>query len=200
MPIINMVYKKKKGWKPWANTIAYYPFKTDFNEWSWKSWLDIAEKSWVSISQYWYALFSNWYCMFWDWADIENSKTISMWVFRSSNNCYLIKWRYANQYIFIDNWYCYIPAWQIQGTYIPDNTWLYLVFIEWDTNMDVYINWQFAWSWGKGGLQYKWTFLSNRDSGDRFSWRISELIFEDKIWTAEEISNYYNLTKSNYGL
>ncbi len=24
MPIINMVYKKKKGWKPWTNTLAYW--------------------------------------------------------------------------------------------------------------------------------------------------------------------------------
>ena len=34
MPIINMVYKKKKWWKPWENTIAYYPLNWDANDYS----------------------------------------------------------------------------------------------------------------------------------------------------------------------
>ena len=199
MPIINMVYKKKQGWKPWANTIAYYPLKTDFNEWSWKSWLDITEKWWVSI-QNWYALFSSWYCIFWDWATIEWSKTISMWIYRTSSRVYLLNWQYANQYIIIDNsWYCYIPAWQIPNTFITANSWVHLVFLEWDTNMEVYINWQLAWSLWKWWLQYKWTQISDY-SNQKFSWRISELIFEDKIRTADEILAYYNQTKSLYGI
>ena len=33
-----------------------------------------------------------------------------------------------------------------------------------------------------------------------FKWWISEVIIEDKVRTAREIADYYNLTKSNYGL
>ena len=32
MPIINMVYKKKKWWKPWANTLAYFPLTDNEND------------------------------------------------------------------------------------------------------------------------------------------------------------------------
>ena len=33
-----------------------------------------------------------------------------------------------------------------------------------------------------------------------FNWNISAVIFEDKTWTAQEISDYYNQTKWNYWL
>jgi hypothetical protein len=31
-----------------------------------------------------------------------------------------------------------------------------------------------------------------------FQWNLSNCILEDRVWTAEEISDYYNSTKANY--
>ena len=41
-------------------------------------------------------------------------------------------------------------------------------------------------------------FLWSSDWWDRFKWQIWECIIEDKVWTTQEISNYYNRTKSSY--
>jgi hypothetical protein len=41
------------GWKPWANTIAYYPLETDANDYSWNnrnltnSWITFSNNVWV---------------------------------------------------------------------------------------------------------------------------------------------------------
>jgi hypothetical protein len=44
------------------------------------------------------------------------------------------------------------------------------------------------------GIWYTWW----GSSSDRLSWEISEFILEDRAWTATEISDYFNATKSNY--
>lgn len=50
-----------------------------------------------------------------------------------------------------------------------------------------------------------WIVLGTRDGlwtwyWDKWSWWMSNIIIENKVRTAQEISNYYNSTKSNYGL
>ena len=33
-----------------------------------------------------------------------------------------------------------------------------------------------------------------------FQWKVSEYIYEIDSWTAQEISDYFNQTKANYGI
>lgn len=71
-----------------------------------------------------------------------------------------------------------------------------------------YINWSSDLSWTLSAQYsvptttwYIWA-LANAptNSGYRYIWKLSEFIIEDKARTAQEIANYYNQTKSKYGL
>ena len=84
MPIINMVYKKKKWWKPWANTIAYWKLESDTNDYSWNSrnltnnWITFTT-SWTNINVWYFSW--NTYCQIADQVALRwySSMTISLW-------------------------------------------------------------------------------------------------------------------------
>ena len=84
------------------------------------------------------------------------------------------------------------------------NTRYYLVAVIKDNVSYSYINWNLIHSQSYSNSATSWNlFLNgtgNYSSNYYTSWRISELIIENKARTATEISNYYNWTKANYGL
>lgn len=205
MPIINMVYKPKKPRErePSANTLAYYPLKTDWNEASWKSWYDIQGQTSISFSE-WVANFYSSSAYF--WTSIAWFKTMSLWVYKDSAGGAIIWWDGSvNYYIYIDadnfngvnisaNWnytLWSIQSWQRRHLVIISNWYL-----------KCYIDWQLTWTqnWANIGWSAKWLWnRDNRNSG-RYKWKMSELIFEDRERTADEIQAYYNQTKANYWL
>jgi len=92
MPIINMVYKKKKGWKPWANTIAYYKFDWNLNDSSGNnhnfSGTNMTVTYWTLSWWAKYIHFPNW-----AWANTQSwmpystsSYTINFWVKKWDSN------------------------------------------------------------------------------------------------------------------
>jgi hypothetical protein len=77
-----------------------------------------------------------------------------------------------------------------------------------DTTKDkkIYINGVNVWSMSATGTPDFWTnndiyIWSNEDwTTSLFYWLMSNLIIEDKEWSATDVSNYYNSTKSLYWL
>jgi len=218
MPIINMVYKKKKGWKPWANTIAYYPFETDVNDYSWNS--RNLTNSWVTFS---------WWVWVWNWSsrayrnwDVQLSTwyTISLWEKSTVNNTsFIFDMRNDYQYwqwmvLITESWY--FKARQ-QKSYNSEEeyartrdgnrnhwvmTWtgsVWTVYFNWmqvkQATIDNSINTTNGTILSFGG-RYKEYY----GSFSYFTWNISRYIVENKVWSADEILAYYNQTKSNYWL
>ena len=229
MPIINLVYEAPEQWKPWANTIAYYPLNWDANDYSWNSrnltnngvtfntslasWQKVAYFSWSSTNL---SLIGQ---------NISTSAiTLSMWLNKSRN---------SNEEIFMEILGANVNDFIIQSTNSNiGNMWLswwidsnnnsslwynntgisnwtrrHIVAVLDSNWCRLYQNWQklsltySRWSeslalWTRAFTQFylwwrSWVF---------WQWYISEAIYENKARTAQEISDYYNQTKANYGL
>ena len=71
--------------------------------------------------------------------------------------------------------------------------------------MKIYVDWlldnTLTWVWTPKVVNtpiYIWAYQGSNN--EYFVWKLSDIIIENKEWTATEISNYYNQTKSNYWL
>lgn len=76
----------------------------------------------------------------------------------------------------------YKHTYYINGSYVREFTSYWPPSYSW-------VNWMLLWA------DNNW-YLT--DSERRFIWNMSEIIIERKVWTASEVSTYYNNTKSNY--
>lgn len=199
MPIINMVYKKKKWWKPWANTLAYYPLTSDLVDKMWNTTLPI---TWTKQSVGY--LFNVWdengYI-----SNTSNAKFLSCWEnyqgssysvadgvglawyvaysYKQTNSSFKNKFNYNNG-----------NSWQNIVAYSMPSGW-HLVSLWWDgTTYTVYINGSLI------GTKNDTRAVSNCSIGNRSNLILSDYILEDRVRTAQEVADYYNQTKANYWL
>lgn len=214
MPIINMVYKKKKWWKPWANTIAYYPLTTDVNDYSWNgnnmtnNWIvfwtyngvkcaylnnsSYATKSWSLFT--WNPTFtvSIWFNNIARndgetpraFGSSEGTNSFILWI---SNTRILYTWWWSND--------------RNTGYTITANTWYNVVFAYSWWSGTVYVNWASVYSWTRSPTIWNTSTLiwDNHTLTAKWYWYLSDAIFENKKWSADEVSKYYESTKSIYG-
>lgn len=211
MPIINLVYEWYKWWTPWANTIAYYPFRSDILDHSWNnknftgSWYSFANNMITTTST-----------LTWPIVTPENTtwdRTINVW-------CYRASWYYCfrSSNIGTDWW---INPYESENWYRPWvsfklwNTWyrnypsasdlpamwsiILMTRTKTGTTMKLYVNWVLT-STNSSLDTATWTSPNWITKTYLDPWTYWEIIVEDKIWTDAEIQNYYNQTKSNYGL
>ena len=213
-----MVYKKKKWWKPWANTIAYYPLRTDFDDYSWNgrnlSWDKyIVTVWWIDCAYY----SSN--RSYYTWYSLNRTvRTISLWM-----NAYSSSWIWTLVHISknrdvhlgslainLQNWGIGVADNYSYATWyytVQSDTWYQVVWTqEWNV-VKLYVNWEFVWENTSRPSEYVspngWCFGCQFDTSyktNKYTGYLSEVILEDKARTAQEISDYYNLTKWNYGL
>lgn len=198
-------------WTPWANTIAYYPFRSDILDHSWNnknftgSWYSFANNMITTTST-----------LTWPIVTPENTtwdRTISAWMYRSSSHYYSFRssniWTewFLNPYDW-ENWNrpwasLHISWWKRNRPSASDLPTMWdIILMTWTktwTTMKLYINgvltstnsslgnstWVSAY-WITKSLLNVWTY-----------W---EIIVEDRIWTDSEIADYFNTYKSNYGL
>ena len=215
MPIINMVYKKKWKWKPWANTIAYYPLNANFNDYSDNSYTltndgwAITPLSWVSCSYFtlnWKAYNNS--------VSFGTTRTISLWFspYQSGTNWVMVWtwWNWSinttvfavavwnNNSLDISNYY---NKWVQSNTTISDGSWNYWCVVATWWNVKIYLNWTSvktsSFALNSGGRIMLWYRWDNGGDG-RYQWYLSNVIVEDKARTAQEVSDYYNQTKWNY--
>ena len=214
IPVLQNAYiGEYKGWEPWDNTLAYYPLSSDFNDASWNwynltnTWATITTKAWVDCAYYnWSSYSTN--------SSVPNwtSRTLSAWVYietnKSSNMGVICTW--DTDWSFVWLW-IYSWKWYITDRWTHDQVWTISVLNWWHlitatisnwSNMILYTDWvqnaSYTFSRGAwnsitiGARTWSWT--------EKLTWYVSNVIVEDKARTADEITAYYNLTKSNYWL
>ena len=232
MAIFNTVYGWEWSWKPWANTIAYYKFEWDANDYSWNSHnlttnnVTYVTNSWISKTVAYFNGSSYW----------TNSKGISeqfsqqltpstfiCWYKAEANG-----WSYPNRFFLVelsdDEVDVYARTWIItarnnnadfkiranrgrifQTWVYPDVWWWWhcVVATIWEWYAKIYLD---------GELKNSTTYttaditentkiqISSTDSYYNYKWWMWECIIENKIWTAQEIADYYDQTKWKYWL
>ena len=205
--------------EPWADTVAYYPFKTNRNDYSGNGYnvtntysTTIADFNWVSCLN-----FNGSMCQVWtiDTLTSYSNYTIiaRFYCINSTATC-----------IFFKEW----GSWGGSGFSTWDASWNQ---IRWGNTTNTYsqISSPISWTWvlcGVTALNWVWSFYINWvQTIYKSSWVIapnhnttplsiggteagtasssgylSELIIEKKWWTDQEVLNYYNKTKANYWL
>lgn len=227
MPIINLVYEAPEqwGWQPWANTIAYYPLNstTTVNDLSW-NWYNLTNvNNWILFQIYQWvdcSVFSN--------NNYYNALVITTWdiipktTFTYSAWLYILDYDYnprlfttygASPYCVLLNYPWYwerIAIWSSTasaGLSIIKNsrhlytvtwnfsTWQYIWYIDWVVNNSWSWNpitpWVWVAIWCPDAISQSW-------QADKYNGWMSNVIVEDKIRTAQEVSDYYTLTSWDY--
>ena len=205
------------GWQPWVDTIAYFPFSEDFNDKVWSRTLTVNQ---CTIS-WWYANVSgtNSYMRLsstiWG-TDI----TINCWYYYWGTSPYNTLFCYLNwgkHHALIPSAIEYWPVWQIWfyndsispwwfwgNIEMTTGNWYNIVITKSWTNEKIYVNWVSAIDSNNSfdnNSSPVWVIANSWANSSANQWSIgkfSEVIFEDKVWTAQEISDYYNQTKVNY--
>ena len=204
---------------PWANTLAYYPLDstntvndmkgsgTAFNltnNWSvtfWTTaWVDCATFSWSNYLEY-SSYSPSWMSEFTIscWTRVTNAS--SRWVFfiwKSNTSLECMAIIYNNEWS--PNWLCApynIWAWWQSAS---RDVWTHLVCVYSSGTYNLYVN-GVAWN------SYSWTVELDSwvirvwygaTNENKHYWQISEVIIENKAWTGQEISDYFDLTKADY--
>lgn len=213
------LYTEEQEWQPWANTVAYYPLTDDFNDKSWNSrnlsvsWPTITILNWVKCAYYnW-----SWYSSYNGFSLGRSSRTANVWIYVTNSSWWVLH---------ISNYQSSSPQWSLwlqtvsNTIYTADwvsgasaiqswalTQWWHnaVVTQEWNT-MKLYIDWLIIWTLTNYPSELYspnwWALWSKLYSGysEKRTWYLSEVILEDKVRTAQEVLNYYNLTKSNYWL
>lgn len=217
---------RPSGWQPWANTYIYYPLTSDLKDvmWNWNTWtmhwtctfssatgIYVTGESWnyvtwlsiginnrsvftlnVWIKPNAYAYFNNVRCLLWNdarWNDWFSLK---------------LEWRWPSQWFY--------PALASGSSQMFSNSsvtawWSWKnVCITRDSsgNYKYYINWTVSQTWSGGvpnNYSELWLWYSNSYGTSRWATlNIKDYIVETVARNATEVSDYYNLTKSNYWL
>ena len=206
------------GWTPWANTIAYYPL-TSTTQWTDKSWnwFNLTNWWWVSFGTYqwvdcWY--FSGKNCLKRSsWNIINNWQTTFTWLawiyFNGSfvdAPRFFSNYNQANWYFILYNWSSKIVvySWSTSNWVSVSTGWWHLYWISWNYGSGTFTWYKdttsnsWSWSWRN---YWSWLVVWGTNSAtDSFGWYMSEVIYENKTRTAQEVQAYYNLTKSKYWL
>lgn len=204
-------------WTPWANTLAYFPFNDDLLDHSW-NWVTLSNTSYLSKQALGYKwqfsqgnTWNNIYAKFTDW----NAKFISIWynVISSSWNSGILG---LEKYWYVaynpTHWNSSI-SWKIvvfanssrtiwaSVAWMSFNAWHHLtiwfdgskILISKDGEQVTLYNWS--------GYNF-WNGVNIVGGGNNTNLQclVSEFICESECWSAAEISNYYNQTKSSYWL
>lgn len=217
------IWKEEQEWQPWADTILYLPFETDLLDHS-QTWLALTNSGGVTISDGAAYFSGSNYLYSKAFTQINQSNfTASVWFKNTStantervclHQFRYYSWAYRGYSLWI-NW----TNLNAQNTYIKTN-WssttvttnerhnLILVRDSVNQTSQVYFDGQtitmtnadnypelywwigiWWWMWYNSTMwEYKWIgYMSN-------------VIYENKARTNQDATDYYNLTKSNYGL
>ena len=216
------------GWQPWANTLLYLPLNTTYTYtdqsgnqvsttntnvafWTYQ-WVDcwtFSNNTRISVSPFnipndftfvW-RCYNTWVYQYeWQIFDARSGSSNSIRsFFRISNERY---W-YAGGFsvnnvknIADTSWVNFIQ-----------NQWVLFVYTVTDWKQEIYVKWNNIDNYYSEAYQYSWftpTYISigqewNDWARRHFIGGLSNIIIEDKIRTAQEIADYYDQTKWNYG-
>lgn len=208
--------------QPWANTLLYMPLDWNTTDYSWNSnnW------TWTGTSQYNNIL--SWWttkCAYFNSGSAINltSEVIS-WNPTYSCSCWIktsSSWQWCLHHFWRDSYgeraklLMFYAGNQrpLQDAYMIDiyvwdattsslwNTWIYVVYTYTWWVHKCYINGTLygTGSWNLNITSWYRKSIWSTDT-NHYWYSLSNIIIENKVRTAQEISDYYNLTKSNYWL
>lgn len=206
------------GRQPWANTIAYYPLDS-VNQLSDLSWnQNTLTKQWTVTFTDNYASFSATGRLNTPINSTPTDQTVIFWMTheswtwneqvpiakRGANAIYYRWWFYKNS-----NWDLNVQindSWSSVSTLTADTWYMIVHTTEWtwtnSCNFKVYVNWnttpvvnQIAPLYNDSSTYIRMWWRPNQYN---FRWKLSWIIIEDKVRTAQEIEDYFNQTKANY--
>ena len=206
---------RPKTRNPWANTVGYYPLNTDFDDYSWNSRnltntnATITTLGGVSCAYYW----GNAYSTYTGYSLIRDARTTSVWM----NPSDLTDW-----VILQPSAYNVSPRWSMTTAVrwgdimMADNNsisidyswtignWYHVVGTQEGSTVKMYVNWTLIWtktrpSYSTPNWWRLWAQFTAAAAA-KYVGYISNAILENKVWTAQEILDYYNQTKANYWL
>lgn len=199
-------------WKPWANTIVYYPFENDYAD---QMGNTVLSASWTKDTiGYTFTISGN--------SKITNGN--ATWKTALANQVFVSYWIKVNSYwsitqfpdatkdFFYDFYHTsssYRKKWEYRpnswsATYFwsaSTTTWTRYYFAYWydDWKIYAYFNWEQVGS-ATVGVPRTWVPRNVVSASNGCNFTISQLIGESVCRTAEEILNYYNKTKWTYWL
>ena len=213
------------GWwrQPWANTIAYYPLTstTTVNDMSWNSktltnyssvsfgtqgWVDCATfngSNYLEISSQTLNLTEFTMSCWVRWTNANTRGFLWIWKFNTPYQCMAMLKETGG--LDIDKMMIspYADA-AYSSSATVSNTWYNVIGIYTNGKYTTYLNSQ---EWGSRSYNINISWNSNvlrvwyAATGEpKMYWQLSNVIFEDKARTAQEISDYYDQTKSLYGI
>ena len=194
-----------QAYYPNANTIAYYPLKSDILDHSGNgkdlSWTDYSfDGNFITVSY-----------LTWPQVTPENTtgdRTVSVWVNTSYDTC---KYNFRRTsgwplgYVMWkdnENWNrpwasLYLNGWKRCR---PSSTSVWTIFLmTWTktgTTMKLFLNWNLI-STNSSLWTSTWTSSGTVEQSVG-SGKYSEIIIEDVVWNAEKIADFFNRTKANY--
>jgi len=212
-------YIGEYGWKPWDNTIAYFPFEMDKSNQI--SWWPMLSTSTTTISTIWWV--KALYC------DGTQSQTLNIW-FRVSDIASCMFWYYSTDNSWVrtligeqstsaDRWIVTFNSTlrysrqqndvtaDIDTTQPSANSWHCLWISEWNNWGKMFLDWVQVWT-NSSTRDYstltlvnwvacwntKWTITR------QFKWYMSKLVLINSDISLEDYQDFYNQTKSNYWL
>lgn len=213
------IYPGHKGFVPWVNTRIYLPLTDNYKDVV--SWTTLSTTWAVSLVTEWWVKCTrvNWWRLYWLSSAMITwswSRTLSFWFKYNSISSSewwtaVCRWSESN-YSFYSLWdntgVNYAFSWYSSSADIESSTTLstwvrynMVATYDWST-VSIYLNWTFIWSKSVGLSTWSsdlyiwwrpgWSCLAN--------WYVSQVIVENKVWTAQEITDYYNMTKSDFGI
>lgn len=216
------IYLYTNEWLPWSNTLAYYPLTsvTTTSDRSWNSYtltnnaVTFWVNQWVDCAYFW---------------QNGGTKLVNTSISFSANPTQTVavrmyietpQVRYETIYhIGTSTW-----NWWLGSRY---NKNLWLCIWEWDTSYESVKSGDLSNAWHllvnttnwNSSIQYidwvqyqtltnnlpnaqTWLYIgcSYSDTNHQLTWCLSNLIIENKTRTAQEVADYYNQTKGNYGV
>ena len=211
------------GWQPWANTLVYMPFSWNYDDTqgntvtqSWTAGTYATTQQWEQyMVTAWWPSSNNTLLTIssLNWLTWNGNWTVSCWVNPTNNgNLKVIRGYGMNSSTW---WTWLILTWSneiVIFVYAGDiNTWITItpevwnniVFTHSSWTNKVYVNWSLVDTRSKNFTFYNsrlWMLADPNNWSNGMNGWFDEMIIEDKEWTAQEISDYYDQTKSLYGI
>lgn len=213
-------------WKPWANTLAYYDFEND--SWTtlknWASSWTTYDGTFLSTPSYWTTTAWKKYfiCNKNNYATTPavpfnyGNVTINLWMDNLGDSAdWFVFWTWWRSYsapnvVIIDIWASGTMAlWNSSTEYnFWRPLWWHLMTFTGDgSNSKYYIDWtliqtkSYSTSTTNSYQIWIWTIYEQKSQSTRWFWGYFwAVMIEGKVWTVQEIQDYYDLTKSNYWL
>lgn len=215
-------------WQPWANTVAYRPYQQDIDEHSGKNYTPTGTNivystlGWVQCANvgasWWVTAVSD----ILDGSASRTEQTMSFWMYLKAlpnwTSRYTFEWQkqwlYSCYFLARSNnvyRYEWVGAGSTIDVSIPSSdiwTWVYFTLVNSASWKYMYKNgvqiWTWTWSsrpWGNRPNDYQQAnnnFCDRGGTATGGNLGLRELIWENRVWTAQEISDYYDQTKWDY--